>query len=84
MLKYKIILKGLQPKQDDYIVEELFICAETEIQIEALIADAIYELRNQKKYYKMKYVSKELCNDDEKCVCGVEQVQSELENPSGR
>lgn len=61
MLKYNIVLKGLKDGEDNYETINLTIQASTEEDVDALIADAIYEVRVEHMYYKMKYVSKVLC-----------------------
>lgn len=61
MLSYDVVLKGLKDGADVYETIELKIQAETEHEVDALIADAIYQVRLENMYYKMKYVSKVLC-----------------------
>ena len=61
MLVYNIILKGLKFNEDAYETIEVKIQASTEEEADALIADAIYEVRLKNLYYKMKYVSKVKC-----------------------
>lgn len=61
MLSYNIVLKGLKEGEDVYETIELKIEAETEVEVDSLIADAIYRFRLDNMYYKMKYVSKVKC-----------------------
>lgn len=66
MVKYKILLKGLKFGEDVYEVIPLVISAETEKEIDDLIVDAIYTVRLDNLYYKMKYVSKVKCDETER------------------
>lgn len=61
MLSYDVVLKGLKDGEDVYETIELKIEAETEAEVDALISDAIYQVRLDNMYYKMKYVSKVKC-----------------------
>lgn len=60
MLTYKIILKGLKFGEDSFETIELFIHGDSEQHVDTLINEAIYEVRLNNLYYKMKYVSKVL------------------------
>jgi hypothetical protein len=66
MLVYSVLLKGLKPGEDDYEEIPIQICAQTEQEADDLIADAIYEVRLNNMYYKMKYVSKVKCDETER------------------
>lgn len=82
MLQYKIVLKGLKPGEDVYCTETFIITGNTEQEIDDHVSDLIYEIRNLKSYYKMRYHSKDKVQEpDEKCTSGVEQVQSNMANP---
>lgn len=61
MVQYKVVLKGLKDGEDVYETIELNIEGETESDVDALIQDAIYQVRLDNMYYKMKYVSKVKC-----------------------
>ena len=71
MLVYKVLLKGLKFGEDLYEEIPITISAETEHEIDNLITDAIYTVRLDNRYYKMKYVSKVKCNETE-CDSGTE------------
>lgn len=66
MLVYNVLLKGLKFGEDIYEEIPIQICAETEQEADALIADAIYTVRLDNLYYKMKYVSKVKCDETER------------------
>ncbi len=61
MLVYNVLLKGLKFGEDVYEEIPITICAETEQGVDDLISDAIYTVRLDNLYYKMKYVSKVKC-----------------------
>ncbi len=58
MLTYTITLKGLKFNHDEYETLEIPVSAETEEEVDAMIASIIYETRIDHMYYKMKYVHK--------------------------
>jgi len=66
MLVYNVLLKGLKFGEDIYEEIPIQIRAETEQEVDALIADAIYTVRLDNLYYKMKYVSKVKCDETER------------------
>jgi hypothetical protein len=65
MLVYNVILKGLKFGEDVYEEIPIQIQAETEREIDDLITDAIYKVRLDNLYYKMKYISKVKCDETE-------------------
>jgi len=71
MLVYNVLLKGLKFGEDVYEEIPIVIRAETEREVDDLIADAIYTVRLDNLYYKMKYVSKVKCYETER-NCGDE------------
>jgi len=71
MLVYNVLLKGLKFGEDVYEEIPIVIRAETEREVDDLIADAIYTVRLDNLYYKMKYVSKVKCDETER-NCGDE------------
>lgn len=59
MLEYNVLLKGLKPGEDVYESIHLVITGDTEEEVDAFITDAIYQVRLDSLYYKMKYISKD-------------------------
>lgn len=55
---YSILLKGLKPNADAYESKEVLIQVLPHENIDILINELIYSIRNTEKFYKIKYVSK--------------------------
>lgn len=60
---YRIVLKGLKPNTDVYETKEVFVQVLPYEDIDTLVNDLIYSIRNTEKYYKIKYVAKELLRE---------------------
>lgn len=60
---YKIVLKGLKPNTDSYESKEIYLTVLSYEDIDMMVNDLIYSIRNTEKYYKIKYVSKELIRE---------------------
>lgn len=60
---YKIVLKGLKPNTDSYESKEIYLTVLSYENIDMMVNDLIYSIRNIEKYYKIKYVSKEIVRE---------------------
>lgn len=60
---YLIVLKGLKPNTDSYETKEIYIQVLPHEDIDTLVNDMIYSIRNTEKYYKIRYLSKEIIRE---------------------
>lgn len=66
MLTYKVLLQGLVYGETEYVDIPITIVAETDKEANDKITDAIYTIRLDNNYFRMKYISKVL-QDETQC-----------------
>lgn len=64
---YEITFKGLRPNSDEYELYVVLIQVLPHEDIDALVQEHIYAVRNKEKFYKIKYISKVLIRE---CISG--------------
>lgn len=66
MVAYKVLLQGLKFGETDYVdIPPVIIRANSDREANDMITDAIYTIRLDNHFYRMKYVSKVLYDETE-------------------
>lgn len=60
---YEILFKGLRPNTDVFEPYLIYIQVLPHEDVDALVQEYIYAVRNKEKFYKIKYISKVLIRE---------------------